>query len=636
MQPTKADVEQYGSLGGETTQMSLDQTALAHIMSVLTNLYSNTVLAVIREYSSNAYDSHVAAGNPNPIEVFLPTRFAPFFIVKDQGVGLSKDEIQNIYSKYGASTKRHSNEQVGMLGLGCKSALTYTNQFSLRAVKDERLTLVSITQGASGVGETEIVDERDVPGEPNGVEIKIPVKAIDEFITTAEEFFKYWLPGTVLINGKPPKAIECATKITDNTYLLKDENRQWGKAYKNMLVMGNVAYPIEEVVPENNRTRVIFYADIGTLNFTPSREQLHYTSLTKEALTKLYAEYLGGIRDAMQQEINQCVEYDDALKVWQSWQNVGLSSIGQVGLKISDLTYRGHPLEKEWKFLFDKNVGYYQLKNCIIVYNFPDDKLTTYKKAKLSIWQVENNAENLTPVFCNGKPPGSPWTDDIRRVDWNDINKIKIQRKNNTPIFKVDVRGAINKLTDLSDKTIYYYTARERKEKLDLIDGKSWGLSWRTLYDDSHIVVVPSNRIDALKEKYPQAKNIIADLKLKLGDWVRAHKDIYEESISYNDINAVRDLDESRVHDPVVKALIQKYELQTQGAAKSIPKIASLYEAIDIVLNGYQRRITGKREATPIMNKRYPLLQYGRSFEHVYIYLNAAYDQLYKEKNNEV
>ena len=40
--------------------MSIDQSALSHIMNVLTDLYADPELAVIREYSSNALDSHIA------------------------------------------------------------------------------------------------------------------------------------------------------------------------------------------------------------------------------------------------------------------------------------------------------------------------------------------------------------------------------------------------------------------------------------------------------------------------------------------------------------------------------------------------------------------------------------------------
>jgi hypothetical protein len=114
-----------------TIGMTIDEGAMAHIMSVLTDLYSDPIAAVIREYSTNGYDAHVEAGITRPIEVNLPSVYAQTFTVRDYGLGLDLDDLYRIYSRYGASTKRESNDVVGMLGLGCKSGLTFTNQFSM-------------------------------------------------------------------------------------------------------------------------------------------------------------------------------------------------------------------------------------------------------------------------------------------------------------------------------------------------------------------------------------------------------------------------------------------------------------------------------------------------------------------------
>ena len=46
-------------------------------------LYSDKILAVVRELSCNAYDAHVAAGMFVPFEVHLPHALEPWFSVKD-------------------------------------------------------------------------------------------------------------------------------------------------------------------------------------------------------------------------------------------------------------------------------------------------------------------------------------------------------------------------------------------------------------------------------------------------------------------------------------------------------------------------------------------------------------------------
>ena len=98
--------------------MSIDPSGMAHVMSILTNLYADAPLAVLREYATNARDSHVAAGTDRPIEVDLPSDLNPTLVIRDFGVGLSEAEIIDVYARYGASTKRDTNDQVGAFGLG--------------------------------------------------------------------------------------------------------------------------------------------------------------------------------------------------------------------------------------------------------------------------------------------------------------------------------------------------------------------------------------------------------------------------------------------------------------------------------------------------------------------------------------
>lgn len=78
MEPTATYATRKGNLSGETIAMSVDTASMAHVLSVLTDLYSDPTLAVIREYSTNALDSHVEAGVKRPIDVSLPNAMTPF------------------------------------------------------------------------------------------------------------------------------------------------------------------------------------------------------------------------------------------------------------------------------------------------------------------------------------------------------------------------------------------------------------------------------------------------------------------------------------------------------------------------------------------------------------------------------
>lgn len=79
------------------------------------DLYSDPITAVIRELSTNAADSHTAAGKSEvPFEVHLPNDLEPYFYVKDFGTGLSPDQIcgeDGIYINFCDSNKTDTNDQ---------------------------------------------------------------------------------------------------------------------------------------------------------------------------------------------------------------------------------------------------------------------------------------------------------------------------------------------------------------------------------------------------------------------------------------------------------------------------------------------------------------------------------------------
>ena len=104
----------------------------AHIMSILRDMYSDRVLAVLREYSANAWDAHNEFGKPEvPILVPLPMDDDPNLRIRDYGPGLSVDGVLTVYNQYGLSSKRGTNLAVGQLGIGSKSAFCYSDSFTI-------------------------------------------------------------------------------------------------------------------------------------------------------------------------------------------------------------------------------------------------------------------------------------------------------------------------------------------------------------------------------------------------------------------------------------------------------------------------------------------------------------------------
>ncbi|MCJ8274205.1 MAG: hypothetical protein MJK04_33015, partial [Psychrosphaera sp.] len=117
----QSDINLRQSQDFKSYSFGIKDSGLAHIFNVLRNqLYSDKILAVIREYSANAIDAHVEMDKAStPIKVTLPNKLNLKLKVRDFGRGLTETEIAEIYAMYGESTKRGSNAQIGQLGLGC-------------------------------------------------------------------------------------------------------------------------------------------------------------------------------------------------------------------------------------------------------------------------------------------------------------------------------------------------------------------------------------------------------------------------------------------------------------------------------------------------------------------------------------
>lgn len=304
--------------GAGAVAMSIDPQGMAHVMSVLTNLYSDAPLAVVREYATNARDAHLAAGTERPVQVMLPTELEPTLRVRDFGHGLSEEAIIGVYARYGASTKRDSDEQIGAFGLGSKSAFTLAGQFVVTSVSQGWRTVVLFGLGADGVGAVSVLQRGPAgDGESSGVEVSIPVPDVGAVRAAARRFFATWPPGSVLVDGRPPGSVrdgallDCpAVVLAASDCPVADDGWQ--------VVMGGVAYRLPTGLldraartAERARTltscralrRVYLTVPVGGVDITPSREALRDTDRTVRAVRTALAELPEQVLDVVQQAI---------------------------------------------------------------------------------------------------------------------------------------------------------------------------------------------------------------------------------------------------------------------------------------------------------------------------------------------
>lgn len=184
-----------GEETNKSIETSLDLDSAYFIMQTLSkNLYSDEIGSTIREWSSNALDSHRVAGTTDPIIVSLKANNEGNyeFTVEDFGVGLDADDVENIISKYGKSTKRESANELGMWGLGFKSGLAYSSTFYFIARKNGIERKYMMYEGED-VNKIDLLYESPT-SERNGTKMIIPVKYSDrgEFYDKIKEQLCYF------------------------------------------------------------------------------------------------------------------------------------------------------------------------------------------------------------------------------------------------------------------------------------------------------------------------------------------------------------------------------------------------------------------------------------------------------------
>lgn len=115
--------------GTQTFTMNASKEAFQILSS---SLYSNPKLAIIRELSTNAFDSHKQAGKEDyPFNLHLPTPEEPFFDIRDYGDGIPENLIYDIYTSYFVSTKTDDENQTGCFGLGSKTPFSLVDNYKV-------------------------------------------------------------------------------------------------------------------------------------------------------------------------------------------------------------------------------------------------------------------------------------------------------------------------------------------------------------------------------------------------------------------------------------------------------------------------------------------------------------------------
>lgn len=345
MKPTvlEREIEETGALSTGMFGLSEKAEDQAHILSILRDrLYTNKILAVLREYSTNAWDAHVDAGKTKtPILVRLPTSLDPTYVVRDYGNGLSEEDIYEVYTRYGTSTKRGTNKTVGMLGIGCKSAFAYSDSFTITSHHAGKKKIYTAALDASHMGKMTKQYEGDTT--ETGIEIRIPVNPKDEaqFISEAKRLFPFFDPQPQ-INIQLLQVKQSAIETPDGFILRQalEGLPQWTAR------MGCVPYRLDfrsvplavhklqnedgspaELTPLQNfieHSAGCLYFRLGEVDVSANREELEYTERTKKAIVKKLIALRNGQSEAIGVHLSKLKGLQKRIEAMSVFEKTGI------------------------------------------------------------------------------------------------------------------------------------------------------------------------------------------------------------------------------------------------------------------------------------------------------------------------
>ena len=394
------------------TQFTISQNA--KMFKILSDsLYSDKIQAVIRELATNAYDSHISAGNKNPFKVTLPTAANPNFSVRDYGTGLNQQDMESLYTTYGASSKNDSNDFVGCLGLGSKSPFAYTKSFTTTSYFEGKQHTYIAAIDDAGVPTLNLIHSTDT-NEPNGLEIGFAVKSFDfqEFTDKAKRIFHYFKMKPILEGGVESNLSNHQYSNTNivisgegwRVCRLNNDNHLFPNNYRRIesgviAIMGNIAYPVQvsHIIGEDKQeqpfhivkwNRAFHKSDIdswksfvseainsglyleldfgiGELEMDVSREGLQYTKDVVKTLRQKTQEIYLEMKKEFTQKISTAKNKVEAITTYHQMNN--LSGGWGVGATLTDCDGKAHNINSgedlDYKLADGKNLYVFNYKS---------------------------------------------------------------------------------------------------------------------------------------------------------------------------------------------------------------------------------------------------------------------------------
>jgi len=309
------------SEGMESTKVNISVKKISQLQSALRDkVYTDKILAPVREICCNAIDEHRKFNIERPVEIGMRYNVDGTceFYVRDFAKGLSDHDIKNMLYCYIESTKDTSNEANGGFGIGALSPNAYTDTFYTNSYFNGIKTAYVITLDSDehGLPVGTIINLDSQPTEESGLEVIVPITKGDyhRFAQKIYDFVRF-CPSSIVakIEGEDdlfPKQFSLESIKKDYKFRIYDyssDNR------KNVhYQQGDVIYRSEYSESLRDGKVLVINIPIGRLSLPMSREAFEDTRANQRILEDI-KKYIVELEDEDMAVFRNC-SVDDLLK----------------------------------------------------------------------------------------------------------------------------------------------------------------------------------------------------------------------------------------------------------------------------------------------------------------------------------
>ena len=600
----KTEKKEFENLGVESKTFSVDTNDTMIIKLLRDKMYKNKIGAVCREVVSNSRDANREAGREStPVCVELTNNLGSllsdeemYITFQDNGVGISPNRMDNIFLKYGGSTKRDSDKYTGGFGIGAKTPFAYSNEFIIITVVEEKgvrtkyeYQAVITSNGKSEVSRMMLLGS-EVTDEQTGTKVCVPIKQEDriEFEKELVYVTSLWKVKPVL-KGFTEETTITILKETKDYIFIKDssgrDNRSMFGSQTFIALIDEIPYKLErdkltdykeleEISGKiEDRYKLVLKYNTGEVSVSGSREDVEYVNDNYEKFVekakivlKEGEEFIESFLNSASSYIQSCVysnfiaqnrgySYGNSQELVEGWNVDYLKYLSKLSA-IKSLNYNDDKLYKEFNGV--KSIEYFSPKTYnIYSMSIQNGRLTKgYSNRHTKISSDWAEKEYYLMDLAKAEPTRNAMLKQNFPNGYNIVEELEVENLNDYQVSLVQLSRAelFDKLRKEEDKILellgikfklYSEVEKLRKEKLsgknitDIVSVSTRFRKNNTGYRNDDWA--------GLSIKFDKGSNVFLDLQTQLDSLIADDSIANLRKVAYYEKEKLSDFNDTRV-----------------------------------------------------------------------------------------